>query len=1005
MASTSYIMASRSASNHDYASAFANEPTGSASSHSSSSLHDRRVLQPDDFKRSKNQLSSRSRPASRIDYIANSGSSSPAALISHIPSRSQGASPLPPNFDLVFHSRPKVLVDREGGNRETFGPWNEDAEGSEDQSHGVVLTDPKEELATIAGEALDDESIPVQPQPEPTPASSSSPPSDAHLTQLKQEADEVWNSYRPGMTPQQSTVALESELDSRSNASDQPANIPQRVTSLRRNSAIVLTSLPKHDSHHQRDSVAIVSSQYHASSSQVHDRAVPSARSARSEFETFPRITTSISSGASFRGPSSSDVHFQRPYTASVLSFTSEGSFLSYQNSFESGISPLLLNRAPTSTRMSGRIQRPATSGSIPYSASAELNFSRPLPSPGTPNRPETSNQLTAEERRQQVRRTKKLTQMLGEEMLLALNTSRSLGPSVDSRRNKKCRPQSMPFNNDLVAMPSSAPPFGSMTGSKTRALSRKLLTSRSQPGKSWGHAFAGLDSASVQGLNRKAAAILGLPHPYSSNALNKTTSDEFLESEDVLDVLEEINPTARPFIPTGMEGFKEPTPKVAQLVAFSAAALDEGASPTLPQDGVFRPFDSTHLDQALAMSESRKLAAARDERRRRVAKMSRWLGEAVPAELIHSGTRQSLNSVIIRSTGAPVSSDPSLMNHDSDYTVSNRSCARVTQFSSPCNSSSLAHRSLSHESSVASGLQSFMSIDSSDDEDDSVAVSARRGPLAERRSAGPSPLSNTAALPVTSDSIYSYRNSIESYEYLLEYDHERLSELASIFHDTRIPIAVANNTTTVDTVVPRSTRPPRSAARSQTSGSTVTTHPDPVFSRPSQTYSSAGHSPATRPITLSASVGDMPRRSAAFLELSDSESDSSEAEELYSDEFDFSPSTIHQRRMDSHDRSISKLSNFFGSTPSQIVRSQSVIRAATSSADSISTVEIPISATAGKMGWGRERAPLQPDALKTILRSLEEEAMDDSKLTSFQKSEISRKVHLLRKRTTKMFA
>ncbi|KAJ1031041.1 hypothetical protein NDA18_002263 [Ustilago nuda] len=994
-------MASRSASNHDYASAFANEPTSSASSHSSSSLHDRRVLQPDDFKRSKNQLSSRSRPASRIDYIANSGSTSPAALISHIPRCSQGASPLPPNFDLVFHSRHKVLVDLEGGNRETFGSWNEDAEGSEDQSHGVVLTDPKEELATVAGEALDDESIPVQPQPELAPASSSSPPSDAHLTQLKQEADEVWNSYRPGMTPQQSTVALESELDSRSNASDQPANIPQRVTSLRRNSTIVLTSLLKHDSHHQRDSVAIVSSQYHASSSQVHDRAVPSARSARPEFETFPRITTSISSGASFRGPSSSDMHFQRPYTASILSFTSEGSFLSYQNSFESGISPLLLNRTPTLTRMSGRIQRPATSGSIPYSASAELNFSRPLPSPGMLNRPETSNQLTAEERRQQVRRTKKLTQMLGEEMLLAPNTSRSLGPSVDSSRNKKCRPQSMPFNNDPVGMPSSAPPFGSMTGSKTRALSRKLLTSRSQLGKSWGHAFAGLDSAPVQGLNRKAAAILGLPHPYSSNALNKTTGVKFLESEDVL---EEINPTARPFIPTRMEGFNEPTPKVAQLIAFSAAALDGGAPPTLPQDGVFRPFDSTHLDRALAMSESRKLAAARDARRRRVAKISRWLGEAVPAELIHSGTRQSLNSVTIRSTGAPVSSDPSLMSHDSDYTVSNRSCARLTQSSSPCNSSSLAHRSLSHESSVASGLQSFMSIDSSDDEDDSVAVSAPRGPLAERRSAGPSPLSNTAALPVTSDSIYSYRNSIESYEYLLDHDHERLSELASIFHDTRIPIAVANNTTTVDTVVPRFTRPPRSAARSQTSGSTVTTHPDPIFSRLSQTYSSAGHSPATRPIT-SASVGDMSRRSAAFLELSDSESDSSEAEELYSDEFDFSPSTIHQRRMDSHDRSISKLSNFFGSTPSQIVRSQSVIRAATSSADSISTVEIPISATAGKMGWGRGRAPSQPDALKTILRSLGEKTMDDSKLTSFQKSEISRKVHLLRKRTTEMFA
>ncbi|KAJ1030292.1 hypothetical protein NDA16_001202 [Ustilago loliicola] len=1008
MASTSYKLASGSATSHGNPLAFVGESTSLACSHSNGGLNDHRVLQPDDFKRVKSQLSLRSRPASRIDYIPNSESSSPAALISHLPSRSQDAS-LPPDFDLVVQSRPRDLIEREGGNRETFGPCNEDAEASEDESSGAIPTELKEELASIADEASDDEAIPIQPQPESTPASSSSLPGDAHLSQLKQEAEKAWATYRPGMTPQQCTVALESDMETGSAASDQPAHIPQRVTSLRRNSLIVLTSLPKHDSEHQRDSVATTSGHSHTSSVHAHDKAVPSARSARTEFETFPRITTSISSGASFRGRPSSEMHFQRPHTASILSSTSEGSFLSYQNSFESGMSPLLLNRAATSTRLSGRLHRPATSGSIPH---AELNFSRPLPSPGASSRPETSNQLTAEERRQQVRRTKKLTQMLGEEMLLAPNAPRSLGPSVDSRRNKKYRPQSMPFNNDLPGLASSAPAFGSTASSKTRALSRKLLQSRSHAGKSWDLAFSGLESSApstpVQGLNRKAAAILGLPHPYSSSVLARTSGEEFLESEEELDVMEEINPSARPFIPSGLEEFSEPTPKVAQLAAFSAAALDEGASPTLPQDGIFRPFDNSHLDQALAMSESRKLAAARDERRRRVAKMSRWLGEAVPAELIHSGAHQSQNAVI-RSTGTLVSSDPSLMSHDSGYTVSERDSTRRTQPSSACNSSSLGHGSLSHESSVASNLQSFMSIDSSDDESDSEAVAAsnaeRRSsrPLAESRSVGPSPLNNNAALPVTSDSIYSYRNSIESYEYLLEYDRERLSELASIFHDTRVP-AVAN-TTTVDTVVPRFTRLPRSAAHPHTSDSMATTRSDPVFSsRPSQTHISAGYSPATRPITLSASVGGIPRRSAAFLELSDSESDSSEAEELHDDEIDFSPSTLRQRRMDSHDRSISKLSNFFGSTPSQIVRSQSDIRAATSSADSVSTVEMPTSASAAKMSRVRGRALSQPDALKTILTSLEE-AMDDSKLTNFQKSEISRKVHLLKKRTTKMFA
>lgn len=1007
MASTSYRRTSGSATSHDNPLTFVGDSASSTCSHSSGGLNDHRVLQPDDFKRVKSQLSLRSRPPSRIDYTPGSASSSPAALNSHLPSRSQDTSPLPPDFDLVVQSRPRDLIEREGGNRETFGPWNEDADGSKDEPSGPVPTELKEELVSIADETSDDESIPIQPQPEATAASPSTVPSDSHLSQLKQEAEEAWASYRLGMTPQQSTVALEGDMQTVSASSDQPAHIPQRVTSLRRNSLIVLTSLPKHDSDHQRDSVATMSSQPHASSGHVH--ATTSARSARSEFETFPRITASISSGASFRGPPSSDLHFHRPHTASILSSNSEGSFLSYQNSFESGMSPLLLNRSATSTRLPGRVQRPVTSGSIPHAAFAasEMNFSCPQLSPSASSRPDTSNQLTAEERRQQVRRTKKLTQMLGEEMLLAPNAPRSLGPSVDSRRNKKYRPQSMPFHNDLPAVPSSAPAFGSTSGSKTRSLSRRLLQSRSQAGKSWDLAFSGLDSsapsAPVQGLNRKAAAILGLPHPYSSSALARVSGEEILESEEELDVMEEINPTARPFIPSGLEEFNEPTPKVAQLAAFSAAALDEGASPTLPQDGTFQPFDNSHLDQALAMSESRKLAAARDERRRRVAKMSRWLGEAVPAELIHSGARQNQHAVI-RSTGAPPSSDPSLMSHDSGYTVSENSIRR-TQSSSACNSSSLGHGSMSHESSAASGLQSFMSIDSSDEESDNEVSNAERRssrPLAGRRSVGPSPLSNNVALPVTSDSIYSYRNSIESYEYLLEYDHERLSELASIFHhDSRAPVVV--NTATMDTVVPpRFTRPPRSSARPHTSGSTATTRSDPVFSRPAQSHISAGHSPATRPITLSASVGGIPRRSAAFLELSDSESDSSEAEELH-DDFDFSPSTLRQRQMDSQDRSISKLSNFFGSTPSQIVRSQSDIRAAATSSDSFSTVEMP---TPAKIGRSKgSRVAMQPDALKTMLRSLEEEAMDDSKLTTFQKSEISRKVHMPKKRTTKMIA
>ncbi|SPO20965.1 uncharacterized protein UTRI_00442 [Ustilago trichophora] len=1003
MASSSYMATSFSVSSHENASVASHgygDMLGSSSSHGSAGLDDYKILQPGDFKRNKSQISLRSRPASRIDYAFDSASSTLTATASNTTTLSQDSSPLPPDFDLVVQNRPRDLVIREARDRATFGPWIQD---SEDEDQCIAPIELKEELVSVADEASDAESVVLAAnaveQPVPAVASSSPKAEDAHLSQLKQEAEEAWAKYRPGMTPQQRSLAMESDIETSSSTSEQPNHIPPRITSLRRSSLIVLTALPKPDLAQRRGSVATLSST-HSHTSSVHDKGTPSSQNARLESEVFPRITTPLSRGsaASWRGPPSSDLHFHRPYTASILSSTSEGSFLSYQNSFESGMSPLLLNRSAIASRLPGRLQRPATSGSIPNTAFAratDLNYSRPLLS-GSANLPDMGNQLTAEERRQQVRRTKKLTQMLGEEMLLASNTAKvgskmaqqpHASSSNSDNRRKKYRPQSMPFSNDASGS----------TGSKTRALSRKLLPGRSHGVKSWDHAFAEMvqpPPSAPAGLNRKAAAILGLPHPYSSGALARVSGEEMLESEDELDVVRDITHSARQFIPSGLEEFNEPTPKVAQLAAFSAAALDEGASPTLPQDGPFRPFGSSHLDQALAVSESRKLAAARDERRRRVAKMSRWLGEAVPAELIMSGTDQTQNAVI-RSTGTPNPSCQSSTSHDSaGYAASEIGSMRRTQSSSACLTSSNGHGSISHEGSLASNLQSFMSIDSSDDESDNDAAPINSGvskvsrPLTERRSVAPSSRSTASGLP---DNLSAYRNSIDSYEYLLENDHERLNELASIFHGTRIAPK------TVDTAV-SITRTSRSIARPNTSPSTPfnpSVAPRPLVS--------PGDSPATRPQNLSASVGGVPRRSAAFLELSDSESDSSDADEPYDDdELSCYSSSLRQKRLESRHRSISKLSNFFGSTPSQIVQSQSDIQAApTSSADSISTLghhhHPTASATNGKIS--------QPDALKTMLRSLEEEALDDSKLTNFQKSEISRKVHLLKKRTTKMFA
>lgn len=995
MASTVHAAASGSVfctASADKASAGFDEALDPTSSHACGSADDYKILRPGDFKRVKSQLSLRSRPVSRIDFGSESlGLAASSSSPTNANESTRDASPLPPDFDLIIKNPPHDLAERESGDRATFGNWQDS--DSSDLEEDAALAPESNEHPELSDELLHtvDES-----DAHPTKADLAAPTSsprvhDAHLDQLKQEADQVWATYRSGMVPQQSHPALDLSLINSRTTRPQPAQIPERLTSLRRSSTAVVDAIPAAHSKQSRNSVATSSSQSHLSHVDL-----------RSDVQTFPRITSCLSHGSlmSGRGPPSSDLHFHRPYTASIVSSTSEHSFLSYQHSFESGISPLLLHRAGAPGRLPGQSLRPVTSGSIPnmhVGASDFVPTRHTLPTAAP--RPETSNQLTAEQRRQQVRRTKKLTHMLGEEMLLASNTlpSRTHRASVSSDLRGKHRPQSMAFAADLTA---SNPAFASITGNKTRTLSRKLLHSRSHGTKSLDRALCDMmmqpAASAPASLNRKAAAVLGIAHPYAPGAYNRASVEEMLASDEELDRLTDRQP--RTFIPSGLEDFNEPTPKVAQLAAFSAAALDEGASPTLPQDGPFRAFDQSYLDQALAESESRKLAAARHERRRRVAKMSRWLGEAVPAELIISGAGQHQNTYI-RSTEAPIDPTQSSISHESaTYSASELGGTRrgPTRSSvSVCNTSN-GHGSVSHEGSIVSNLQSFMSIESSDDESDhepapivncGAAQPQRR--VVERRSVTSSPASVPSALP---DRISAYRNSIDSWEYLLNTnDHDRLTELASIFHDTR---TTAPDVATGRTL-PLIARPPRSPARPRTS---------PAVPTIPLSHSYDGFSTASRPVQLSSGVGGVPRRSAAFLELTDSDSDSSDADDELHDIDDLTPcyaATLRQRRLGSHDRSISKLSNFFGSTPSQIVRSQSVIRAggfASSSGDSDHTEKHQRATANGSKAS-------QPDTLRHVLRSLEQEALNDSNLTTVQKSEISRKVHLLKKRTTKMFA
>ncbi|GAC95504.1 hypothetical protein PHSY_003080 [Pseudozyma hubeiensis SY62] len=963
----------------------------------SASADDYRILRPGDFRRVKSHLTL---PSKSTSHLGHGFDSEPAALAVPPPSVfsnevSDDASPNPPDFDLVIKASPHNLSERQSGDRATFGSWDQGSDASDAGRGPVDPSEPHDEIFHTVD-------VSTAPHAEsqwaaPSAVELAVPPSprvqDAHLDQLKQEADEVWATYRSGTASQHTSPIMGRSRDKILAAPTQPGQIPQRITSLRRSSAVVLSALPSSDASRPRGSLATSSSQSHSS-----------LINSRHDVHTFPRITSSVSHGSfgSCRGPPSSDVHFRRPHTASVASSTSGSSFLSHQNSFESGMSPLLFFQSGTPVRAPGANPRPVTSGSIPNINVGAFGSAHPRFTHSAAGLlPQTSNQLSAEQRRQQVRRTKKLAHMLGEEMLLACNSARppTQRTSAGSGSRSKNRPHSMPYTADL---PMAAPAI-SATGNKTRTLSRRLLHGRSHGVRSLDRALPDVTtmqhpSSAPASLNRKAAAVLGIAHPYSSEALARASAQEMLASDEDSDVTGDFG--LRTYIPSGLEEFNEPTPKVTQLAAFSAAALDEAASPTLPQDGSFRPFDRSHLDQTFVVSESRKLAAARDERRRRVAKMSRWLGEAVPAELIvtDAGHHQP---AVIRSTEAPMASNAS--------SCTSHECSELASLrgglppSSICgNDSSIGHGSMSHERSKASALQSFMSIDSSDDEseDEAAPVVNRKAAdlptslAAGRRRVAAPPTSEASALP---DGISAYRNSIESWEYLLNTnDHERLSELASIFHSS--PHATSDQSTKAASPM---ARPPRSSARPRASSAAV-------GATAAMPLSPARTVPASR--SLSSSVEDGARPSAAFLELTDSESDSSDAEDELLDIDDLSAcysATLRQKRLGSHDRSISKLSNFFGSTPSQIVRSQSDLRPSAISASGGDSVD---SLAVQRARGSRRLTPTlgtgsQPDALKSMLRSLEEEALDDSKLTNIQKSEISRKVYLLKKRTTKMFA
>ncbi|PWZ02635.1 hypothetical protein BCV70DRAFT_3662 [Testicularia cyperi] len=977
---------------------------------SSGSTHDEyRVLQPGDFRRTKSHLVLRPGSASRtglsevleFSHAAGSRTSSQTGSISVSPRlRAE------PELVDAGRTRPRVAH-----GRRTFGRRSGSKPSTADSLDATAL-DTQEELVSLDDASMGPDSDVEDDVQEAKVTTGVTSPIDhaqsstllssnnSELMQLKQQASQAWAQYRTVSSP---NWPSSDEGHGAILTSVQPKYIPQRVTSLRR-SSVVLSAMPRIRS----GSASTVTG------ATTKSRSAPST-SARAAFDILfsdataakeYRPSTAASAFASepprrssAPQPDQALSHRRtRPHTASTMSSRSESSFHSYQNSIESGRTPLLLSQ--TSARRTNALYPAAASallGPDAIATSSQQPWIRD--SSVSQARPETRNNLSVEERRQQVKRTQKLTKMLGEEMLLAASGEQAspfglAGRSAVEAKRKSLRPQSvsLPFNDSLP--PIVAPTIIRPSTNKGYTLAQKLRSGRLHTSKSVGDVFASDLAYPSQSVSLKAATILGIPHPYSSAAFQPEPQENTMRRSACVG-RESFHP--RPLIPVGFEDLNEPTPKISQLAAFAGAALDEALSPTLPQDPTFEPFETLRVDHEVAAAEARELAVLREERRRRVAKMSRWLGEAVPVSLVAPRQSQKVRlSTISHGTHveAALLQDSLDSSHSSTRVSRSLACdhrdrsEREAAFSDSHSSLALpeAPWSGSHDhSSPRSNLQSFMSIDSSDSEDEGERhgpSSSSRRPLALSTAHGEASQSGARAA-VTGpqqglDALSAYRKSIDSYDYLLRNDRERLSELASMFTGSQ-------------------------SCHMTRSGDALFRHSGSLTSR---AYSSASHVPSLAHCErkrrgshnvcedaqgnhLSASVGDQPRRSAAFLELSDSGSESSDLEDIA--EEGFKPRSISRHSsIPASDRSLSKLSNFFGSTPSQIIRSQT-----------FHSMALPAE---GEFQGSKDRQMSNPEALRTILRSLEEEALDDTKLNMFQKSEITRKVQLLRKRTTKMF-
>lgn len=310
----------------------------------------------------------------------------------------------------------------------------------------------------------------------------------------------------------------------------------------------------------------------------------------------------------------------------------------------------------------------------------------------------------------------------------------------------------------------------------------------------------------------------------------------------------------------------------------------------------------SSNDAETCAASDEEQAAFLRGMRRRRLAKMSRWLGEAIPVELISSTTTRNHHK-------------------DDQHDKSDETChiPWADVLATHCAQSDTLSQSFApyedRRGSNPSPMESFMSVDSSDSEDESAESHPRRFRRPASSTGTPAPLD-------------------------AEVGQEPCADVSDLPQGD---------------ILTRCERSERER------------------------------------LARSSTLDDVPRRSAAFLDLADTESCVSQPGfDATIDDTNLAGVQAYQTTpyvaASASDRSISKLSNFFGSTPSQIVRSQS----------ELGTSTCPFGTT------NNLTSLLTVGVSRTKLKSVEDEVMEMNKSDALPSS---RKLWLMKRRTTQLFS